>query len=649
MIEFLVRNVAVGLIGLLAVFLASRQSASVRHAIAAVALLGTIFVPLAGLLLPKQELRVLPPVAVASRSIEPLTAPVDAVSPSIQVAATLATVNEERHVPWVAIIWSLGSLILFGRILLGFVAVHRWRKKGRAIPDKDTFVVPGIQIPMTAWMGRHYIYLPESYRTWSADRQESVLQHERAHIQRGDWFYQVAGQLLCAAFWMNPVQWLLNRVLRQLSEVAADDLALASGVTPSRYADDLLAIAREANRGMPSIALAMAANGHVTRRIRMILDPHAPRRPIGRAGLAGLFGTLFLVSVPLCAFALSPSDASKSSESLMQSKPQKPKGMPQSPNDQTPYVEVETAVVKPDAKIGLPGMPRLWIPDKQGASVINVDNYIAHLRTLGEQNLVAEVIVFKPPQENVTRGAYVWLGKSYRFEVETKVNADNSITMHVTLGDGELKYDRSATFRTKNDQGVLLAMRSKSDPSSTMGLLLRPRFLPLTDGAKGQKMREKLARTEEQREVLLKVAVLDRYAPESQHFKSRALAAGNFGSEFVAPGTIERLMKGNGREGHIVTAPILRTLTGEEASLSLSVGNEQFKLRFLPVLDSYGQFTLSGWQIVGDRTKSLGSWSAQSHSFASCIQFPDPQTPGGVKAIVIEASIQDASTQQQAP
>jgi len=649
MIEFLLRNLAVGLIGLLAVFLARRQSASVRHAIVGMALLGSVVVPIAGILLPKQELRILPPVEVASRVPEPFATSSGVAAPVVEVAPMLARVSEERSIPWVAIVWSLGSLIFLGRMLIGFAAVRRWRREGQAISVEDVFIVPGIQIPMTAWMGRHSIFLPESYLSWPADRQESALRHERAHIQRGDWFYQVAGQLLCAAFWMNPVQWLLGRALRQLSEVAADDLALATGVTPSRYADDLLAIAREANRGVPSIALAMAANGHVSRRIRMILDPKAPRRPIGKAGFTGLLSALFLVSIPLCAFALSPSD----SESLPQARPEKPKQITQqavqSLGDQTPYVEVETAVVKPNAKIGLPGMPRLWIPAKQVASVINVDNYIANLRVLSEQNLVAEVQAFKPPQENVTRGACTWNGTSYRFEVETRVNSDNSITMRATLGDSELKYDGNATFRTKNNQGVLLAMRSKSDPSSTMGLLMRPRFLPLSVGPSGQRMRSQWARTGKQKEVVLKVAILDRYTPESQHFKSLAVVPGSTASESVADGAIDRLIKGSGREGHVVSTPTLRTLTGQEASISMSAGNDQFKLKLLPMLSADGQFSIGGSLTAGDRTIMLVSHSGQSHSFATCTQFPDPTTPGGIKAIFIEARILDENPQQQAP
>jgi len=107
-----------------------------------------------------------------------------------------------------------------------------------------------------------------------------VLCHELAHLRRRDHLASLAGELaLCLLPW-NPLTWIANRRLRDIGEHACDSWALASGTTPTKYAETLLSL-------VPQDRLALtpcAVNGRqaLARRIGHILNAHSADPRSGR-------------------------------------------------------------------------------------------------------------------------------------------------------------------------------------------------------------------------------------------------------------------------------------------------------------------------------------------------------------------------------
>src|SRR4029078_12943853 len=94
---------------------------------------------------------------------------------------------------------------------------------------------------LAAWgLLRPRVLLPSHAREWSMERRELVLRHELAHLKRGDWPVQLGAEVIRTLFWFNPLFWAVCRELRRESELACDDLVLASGVPAPRYASQLL-------------------------------------------------------------------------------------------------------------------------------------------------------------------------------------------------------------------------------------------------------------------------------------------------------------------------------------------------------------------------------------------------------------------------
>jgi membrane carboxypeptidase/penicillin-binding protein len=117
------------------------------------------------------------------------------------------------------------------------------------------------------------------------ERCRLVLVHELAHVRRRDVLVQAIADVACAIHWCNPLVWICARRLRVEREIAADDAVLAAGVRPSRYAEELVAVASSA---MPSAALAMAERSSLETRVASILASRLARAPLAARGTAAV-------------------------------------------------------------------------------------------------------------------------------------------------------------------------------------------------------------------------------------------------------------------------------------------------------------------------------------------------------------------------
>ncbi len=164
-----------------------------------------------------------------------------------------------------------------------------------------------IDSPFVTGLGRATIVIPADALTWSRERCCLVLAHELAHARRRDVLAQAVGDVVCALHWFNPLAWLGARRLRDVCEVAADDAVLGTGVRPSRYAEELVAVATAL--ALPSAALAMADRSSLEQRVTSILAARLRRAPLAARGT----GIVLALGVAFAAAAAcaSPQDATR--------------------------------------------------------------------------------------------------------------------------------------------------------------------------------------------------------------------------------------------------------------------------------------------------------------------------------------------------
>ncbi len=212
-------------------------------------------------------------------------------------------------------LYLLGLLLASARPLLGLWGINRLSRACTDIDDEPALTAVSdcarllglpaprlcratILVPMTWGWRCPVIVLPSASADWPDARLRSVLLHEMAHVKRRDWPGHRLADFACALLWFYPLVWLTARRLRAESELACDDLVLASGIPAPDYARHLLEIASALPRVAPrSAAIAMAQTSQIESRIAMILDS-TRRRTLPRRAL--------IFSVAVTAAALVP-------------------------------------------------------------------------------------------------------------------------------------------------------------------------------------------------------------------------------------------------------------------------------------------------------------------------------------------------------
>jgi TonB family protein len=242
-----------------AALLLRRASSDVRHTIWLIAMFAVAMVPavlsIPQSAIPKTALIVVPALAASPR-----------------VAA--------QELPWLKIVWAAGASIVLARLLAGLIAAARIKRSAKNIDG--ILYTDRAATPMTWGFFRPVVILPAYAINWSDAERDLVIRHERAHIARHDWLWQMLGSVTTAIFWFHPLVWLANFELRREAEGAVDDRVLSNGVAPSDYAGRLLDVARQLRAlAAPAAVIPMVRKPELETRVRSILDPTRPRASAG--------------------------------------------------------------------------------------------------------------------------------------------------------------------------------------------------------------------------------------------------------------------------------------------------------------------------------------------------------------------------------
>lgn len=301
--------IIIAIAGLLALAL-SRASASWRHLIWLLALVGTLCLPVLTALVPSREIHSMagsvrvehkpspvpphaayvpnarpapadtatvngqPAAATVTKSVAESPAAIAADSRANLIIATGMMVKQYSNfsiglfAAVVSAFWLLGVVILLGRMALALLRLRALRCSLAPLAEGNIAALAAeiareiglrrrvrlflaeegtsVAAPLTWGFHRPLLILPSDAAEWPAERLRAALLHEIAHIQRGDWQAQMLASVACSVYWFNPFIWLAAHRMRSECERAADDYALTHGLRASDYATHLLEIAQAA-------------------------------------------------------------------------------------------------------------------------------------------------------------------------------------------------------------------------------------------------------------------------------------------------------------------------------------------------------------------------------------------------------------------
>jgi beta-lactamase regulating signal transducer with metallopeptidase domain len=324
--------VAAATLGLLR--LTRARSAAERSTIAHLGLFALVALPLASLALPALDLPL--PAAMAQMTkldpVEQTATPLPSGDKAAPIAAATSPAVSAESV-WVSALsgaaryaFLLPTLVLLALTLAALLRLVGLRARAEVLVDpvwlsalaraqrrmkfkNGTALLASDELgsPVSWGLMRPVILLNDA-AVLAPEQAEAIIAHELAHVVHFDWAKLILARVATAAFWFNPLAWVLAREAHQLREEAADDAVLGANIAGPDYAELLIGVARHQCRGTLLGAHGVApSKSSLGRRVRRVLDQSPARGPSGRSWVAGFATGMLSMAVPLAAVTFVPS------------------------------------------------------------------------------------------------------------------------------------------------------------------------------------------------------------------------------------------------------------------------------------------------------------------------------------------------------
>jgi TonB family protein len=202
----------------------------------------------------------------------------------VAAGVAAAAAGPVRYIDWAAFVSlaiAIGAAARLSWIAVGFIALRRLRAKPALVAASgleadlqatlgtraEIRYVADLRQPVTFGVRRPVVLLPDALRAQPADIQRAVLAHELLHVQRRDWAWLVAEEIVRAALWYQPAAWWLISRIQLAREEVVDDLTVMVTGRRKIYVEALLAFS-DSTSLVPTAAFARRR--HLFRRIGLV-------------------------------------------------------------------------------------------------------------------------------------------------------------------------------------------------------------------------------------------------------------------------------------------------------------------------------------------------------------------------------------------
>jgi bla regulator protein blaR1 len=217
----------------------------------------------------------------------------------------------------IALVWLAGAVAALARLAVSFARIARIRRTATAFcraGGVPVVIATDITIPIATGVISPAIVLPADIaEASSANDLRCMIEHELAHVRRGDVVTNAAQRIIEALLFWNPWVHLIGRRLVGEREAACDDCAVTRIGESGRYVRSLAALGRRMNGQSISLLTPTAAGSHnaLVARIERLTDDRSPSDPNLNYVALGAVATIFAaMSLAFQAILQAPASAS---------------------------------------------------------------------------------------------------------------------------------------------------------------------------------------------------------------------------------------------------------------------------------------------------------------------------------------------------
>jgi hypothetical protein len=136
----------------------------------------------------------------------------------------------------------VGSAIVFIRLLVNLLLMRNLLHKAVSVEKQGKRIhIYDFMQPVSPFSFFNNICI--SRKMYTEGELNDILAHEKYHIAQWHFFDLISGELMCAICWLNPLSWLLKRIMIQNLEFETDSAIIrAPGHEPEAYQLSLLRV-----------------------------------------------------------------------------------------------------------------------------------------------------------------------------------------------------------------------------------------------------------------------------------------------------------------------------------------------------------------------------------------------------------------------
>lgn len=213
------------------------------------------------------------PAPVINSGIPMLNSTINPVISQSLAPAPDASANPTQIISFIAsVIWIIGMVCMILYMLISFIVL---KLKVRESIKLDKTVRVCDRIPSSFVLGVIFpkIYIPSNL---GEEDMRYVMEHEKAHIRRGDHLWKPLGFLLLSVYWFNPILWVAYILMCRDIELACDEKVIAKlGESTKKAYSEALINCSAPRRLITACPLAFGEIG-VKERIKRVLNYKKP-------------------------------------------------------------------------------------------------------------------------------------------------------------------------------------------------------------------------------------------------------------------------------------------------------------------------------------------------------------------------------------